>query len=195
MGKLIEVDEEIYNRMTSREKVLAQIASDPKRKAALEKLHKEVDPNVSTPTLDAETKLIEPIEAVRKEFAEFRKSVEDDKATAETERKKAAFEAKWSAGQDKLRSRGFTPDGIKAVEELMAKEGITNHEIAANHWERENPPQAPAMPGGTGAWNFLELPTDGDADLKKLVETKGESASLLDKMTHEALAEIRGVRR
>jgi hypothetical protein len=195
MGKLIEVDEDVYNRSVALQQTLAKIASDPKRKAQLERLHKEVDPTVATPTLDAEAKVAEPIEAVRKEFAEFKKAQEEKAAKDEAERQETAFKTKWSAGQEKLRSRGFTPEGIKAIEELMAKEGITNHEIAANHWEREHPPQPPTMPGATGAWNFLEMPTDGDADLKRLVETKGENVSLLDKMTHEALAEVRGTRR
>ena len=195
MGKLIEVDEDAYNRSLRLQEVVGKIVADPKRKAMLEKLHKEVDPTVATPTLDAEAKVMEPIEALRKELADEKKSRAEADAKRESDAQMAALTAKFEAGRARLRSQKFTPAGIEAVEKIMEEQGITDHDIAAAYFEKQNPPQAPAMPGGTGAWNFLEMPTDTDADLKRLVETKGESNVLLDKMAQSALAEIRGVRR
>ena len=65
--------------------------------------------------------------------------------------------------------------GIEAIEKIMADQGIMNHKIAAAYWEKENPPPTPAMPGGTGSWNFLDLPTDdkGDVEIKALIEAVG----------------------
>ena len=191
----IEVDEEEYARQKRVYDTLAKIVADPKRKAKLEALHKEVDPNVPTPTLEAEKALNEPVEAIRKEFADFKKSQEDDRAKRTEEDQRAALTTRFETGRGKLRAANWTDDGIKAVEDLMEKQGILDHEIAAAYIEKQNPPQPPAMPGGTGSWNFLDIPAeDKDADIKRLITQtalKESSDSVTDKMARDALNEFR----
>ena len=67
--------------------------------------------------------------------------------------------------------------------------------IAAAYIEKQNPPQPPAMPGGTGSWNFLDIPAeDKDADNKRLITQtalKESSDSVTDKMARDALNEFR----
>ncbi len=77
----------------------------------------------------------------------------------------------------------------------MEDKGILDADIAAAYFEKQHPPQAPVTPGGSGAWNFMDMPADGDADLKKLVETKGESEQLIQKMAIDALNDVRGASR
>jgi len=194
----IEVDEEAWNQNESIRKVVAAIAADPKRRAALEKLHKEVDPTIKTPTLDTEKAVIEPVEAVRKEFDEYRKAQEAKEAKAEQEARQAKLNANFEAGRQWCREQKYTPAGIEAIEKIMADKGILDHKDAATIWERDNPPPPPAMPGGSGSWNFLDLPTDeaGDVDIKNLITSVGSKSDgnvdrITDKLAREALMEIR----
>jgi hypothetical protein len=74
----------------------------------------------------------------------------------------------------------------------MDAKGILDPEDAALIFERDNPPPPPAMPGGSGPWNFMEPSPESGDDIKKLIESKGENGLLLDKMVREGLAEVRG---
>lgn len=194
----IEVDEEVWNQNEGIRKVVAAIAADPKRRAALEKLHKEVDPNIKTPALDAEKAVIEPVEAVRKEFEDYKKAQEEKEAKAADESRRARMTSEYEDGRRWMKENKWTPEGIEAVEKIMADKGILDHKIAAAYFEKENPPQPPAMPGGTGSWNFLELPADdkGDVDIKKLIESahnkdEGRLDRVATKMAADALNEFR----
>lgn len=195
MPRMIEVDEDEYRRDVKLRQTVATILANPKAKRVLQEAHKMADPAAITPELDADKALAEREGGIRKEFDDYRKEQADKEAKREQDDKMAALNARYEGGRAKLRGNKWTEDGIKAVEKIMEEQGILDHEIAAAYFEKQNPPQAPSMPGGTGAWNFLEMPTDTDADLKRLVETKGENNVLLDKMAQSALAEIRGVSR
>ena len=74
----------------------------------------------------------------------------------------------------------------------MKEKGIVDPLIAAAYVEKMLPPQLPATPSGGTSWNFIEGVQDGEADLKKLIESKGNYEPLIDKMAHEALSEVRG---
>jgi hypothetical protein len=197
----IEVDEDEWNRNEGIRKTVAAIAADPKRRAQLEKLHKEVDPNIKTPTLDTEKAVVEPVEAVRKEFEDYKKSQADEAAKAQQDALRARQEAEFEKGRRWMQDNKWTPEGIEAVEKIMAEKGILDHKIAAAYFEKENPPQPPAMPGGTGSWNFLDLPTDesGDVDIKNLIQSAnarddGRMDRVASKMAGDALSEFRQAR-
>jgi len=194
----IEVDEDEWNRNEGIRKTVAAIAADPKRRAQLEKLHKEVDPNIKTPTLDVEKSVLEPVEAVRKEFEDYKKAQADEAAKNQQDSLRAKQEAEFESGRRWMQDNKWTPEGIEAVEKIMAEKGILDHKIAAAYFEKENPPQPPSMPGGTGSWNFLDLPTDdqGDVDIKKLIESAhnrddGRLDRVATKMAGDALNEFR----
>ena len=194
----IEVEEEQWNQNESIRKVVAAIAADPKRRAALEKLHKEVDPTIKTPTLDAEKTVAEPVEELRNEIAALKKQQEEERAKADQEARQARLNSEFEAGRQWCREQKYTAAGIEAIEKIMADKGILDHKIAAAYWEKENPPPAPAMPGGSGSWNFLDLPTDeaGDVDIKNLITSVGSKSDgnvdrITDKLAREALMEIR----
>jgi flagellar biosynthesis/type III secretory pathway protein FliH len=193
MPRMVEVDEaEILEARRMRE-VLGKIAADPKRKARLEMLHKEVDPNVPTPTNDqfkpvedAVLKMNETVEALRKERAE-------EKAAAEAERKLSAITNQVESGIARLKQEGWMEEGITKVKAIMEEKGLLDVDDAVAIFERRNPPAAPIAPSGSGAWNFMDAASEGvDADIKKLIETKGESEPLLNKMVNQSLMEIRG---
>jgi hypothetical protein len=189
----IEVDEEQYNLGMRTLATMRKIASNPKNARALEVMHKEIDPSVSTPLADADKIANERVATLEKQLVDMRKENEDARKKDDEERAQGLLKTKWEGGRQKLRDQGFSESAIDKIEkEIMEKEGIVNHEAAAAYWEKMNPPPPPAMPGGVGAWNFLETPAeDKDSDIKRLIETRGNSDVLTDKMAREALNDFR----
>lgn len=187
----IEVDEEELLKLRSLEGVIKKIASDPKRAIALEKLHKEVDPNVPTPRSDMLAPISAEVQEVTKTMATLREELATEKAEREKEKRLGEFERTYNAGFEKLRRDGWTDAGIEGVKKLMEERGITDHEIAAAYFEKLHPPQMPVTPGAVGAWNFAQ-PAQDDDFTKKLLETRGENNPLLDKTIADALADVRG---
>jgi hypothetical protein len=195
MARMIEVDEEVYNQNAKLRDKLRRIAANPKNAAALEAMEKEIEPNVATPHLDQQKAITEPVEALRKDFADFRKGIEDERAKEQEERTKGVLNAKWEAGRAWMLQNGFTEEGVKKIEEeVMAPNGITDHKIAAAYWEKEHPTPPPTTPvGGFGAWNFLDpQPEDkSNENIKNLIGSKGDNELVSDRMAREALNEFR----
>lgn len=193
MPKMIEVDEDTWNRYSHIAGLLGKIVQDPKRKAQIERLHKEVDPNAPTPTLDLEKSQAEPIEALRKELDDYKKSVADERSKQQEEATRAALNARFEAGRKSLKDEGWTAEGIEQLEKMMQEKGIIDHADAAKIFMHDHPPQTPAMPGGTGSWNFLESVNEdeGDKFVKKLIETQGKQDYVVDKAAVQALTEFR----
>ena len=191
----IEVDEEQVRRDSALRATMAKMLGNPKAKALVEEAYKVVDPNAPTPQLDAQRMVHDAVSKTQSEVEALKKQIADDKAAAEQASRMSAFENKVEQGFARLRAQGVTKEGIEGVRKIMEDEGIANPEIAWSHFERLHPPQSPVM-ASTGSWNFIEAPADGTkADLKRLVETKGESVSVVDKLAFEALNEVRGLRR
>lgn len=190
---VIEVEEAELLRSQQARKFVESIWNNPKARRKLLEAQKEVKPD------DPMVKELDKPEPYEEQFAALRKELEDEKksrieaeAKREQDLKLSELRKVRSDGLEKLRGEyRYTADGIKAVEEIMEKKGILDPLDAAAIFERDHPQQAPIAPN-SGSWNFLEPVPDDSADLKKLIETKGENNPLLDKMTREALMEIRG---
>ena len=79
----------------------------------------------------------------------------------------------------------------------MEDKGILDHEIAADHWDKQHPPQMPISPNGRGgAWNFMETNPGAEKDpqqefVDKLIATQGKNDNLIDKRAFETLTEVR----
>lgn len=188
----VEVDEDELVRDRKLRAVVAKIYSNPKAKLLLQQAHKEVDPEAQTPDLDAQKPIDDAISGIKQELTTFINETKKEKQEREERERLDALNNRVASGMADLKRQGWTEDGLKGVRELMDKHGILDPEIAASHYEKLHPPPTPATPGGNGAWNFMEMPSEDDVDLKKLIETKGESTPLLDKMVRETLAETRG---
>ena len=195
MGKRIniEVDEEELQRNQQLRRTLSAIMAHPQGKILAQKAHKLVDPNAVTPELDASEAVNVPVQAIEKKFNDFVAKTEKEQADREEKARMDRLTSEWKAGQASLLAQKWTPDGIKKLEEFMEQKGIVDHEIAAAAFEKLHPPQTPVMPGGTGAWNFLELPTDDTGEyVKKLIDSKGKNNIAVDNAAHAALNEVRG---
>lgn len=189
----IELDEEEILRLRRVEKTVGDMFKHPKAKLLLQEAHKTVDPNAITPDLDAQKPLDDRFKQLSDQNAALAKQISDDKAEREQRDAQLALKSRVDGGIDRLRSQGWTEEGIKGVQDIMEKNGILDPEIAASHFEKLHPPQMPISPtNGTGAWNFLDVPADGaEADLKKLIENRGEGL-IVDKLANDALREVRG---
>ena len=188
----VEIDEDELTALQRVTAVVNNVMKNPKAAVLVEQALKTVDPNAKTPNMDREAAVAAPVDDIRKEFSEYKKQQEADKLAADNQRKLDAIQVNVTEGIGRLRRAGWTDDGIAGVQKTMEERGIIDVDIAAAYYEKQHPPQAPMTPGGSGAWNFMEMPDSTDADLKKLVETKGESVALIDKMAHDALQEVRG---
>lgn len=187
----IEVDEEEFNRTQRVMSSLRKIADNPATRLKLQALHKEVEPNAPTPELDQAKILQEPLTKLQADFDAYKKERADADAEREKTAKIAELTGRWEQGRAALKRAGYTDEGLKALEEFMEKRGIIDHEVGAAAHEKMYPQPAPVTPSGIGAWNFLEVADDVDADIKKLIETKGSSEQLADRMAHKALNEVR----
>ena len=188
----VEIDEAELLNLRRLQGVASKIVANPKAKALLEQAHKVIDPNAPTPTLDQEKIVAEPMQAALKRVADLEEQIKKDKEEREQADKLSRLNATVESGFAKLRADGWQEDGIKKVDELMKEKGILDPIIAAAYIEKSMPKADPVTPTGTGSWNFIEGVQDGEADLKKLIDSKGNNESLADKMARDALNEIRG---
>lgn len=191
----VEIDETEYVRAQSLTRLAKNIMAHPDAKKLLQRAHKLVDPNAVTPDLDAEAAVDSKVASVAEELKALKAERAAEKEAAEREKVVSKVTQSVEKGFDTLRRQGWTEDGINGVRSLMEEKGLLDVEDAATLFEKRNPPPAPATPSGSGAWNFLEMPTDGADDLKQLISSRGENEQLLRKMTNDALTDVRGTPR
>jgi hypothetical protein len=196
MGKTIEVDELEFNNGQETIAAVRKIMAHPKAALLVEQARKLVDPNAPTPRLDNEKTVNEPVEKLQAKIDELNKKIEDDKAEREKNSKLETLQRRVEAGNAKLLQQGWTADGIKALDEFREKEGIIDPMLAAPAYENLHGAQvAPATPSSHfGRWDFTEPSTQDENYTKKLLETRGESESLVTQEAMKALKEFRGGR-
>lgn len=191
----IEIDEAEYNRLAALHGIASRIVANPNARKRLEEAHKLVDPNATTPLLDQERQLAEPVNALKTEFSEqiaaLKKEREDEKREATLARIAADQERAFG----RLRSQRYTDEGIESIRKLMETKGLIDVDDAVAIWERQNPPPAPATPSGgmTGSsWGFTDVNADTDKSIQELIATRGQVDSVADRMAAQALNEFRG---
>lgn len=192
---MVEVDEEELRRNHALRATVSKILQDPKAKRLMEQAHKLVDKEAVTPGLDADEKIEAAVGATKAEVEALKKQMAEDRAAREHEGKVGALQKSIDDGISALVADGWMPDGIAAVRKLMEEKGIVDPAIAAAYYEKTHPPAAPVA-GGGGPWNFINATAEGDdPDWKKLIETRGESDAVVDKMARDALNDARGLTR
>jgi len=194
MAKVIEVDETEFNNGQQTIAAVRKLMAHPDAALLIERARKLVEPDAPTPRLDAHKQTNEPIEKLHTEIAELKKSLAEEKAETEKNSKLAALADKVEKGNAKLKAEGWTADGLKALDEFREKEGILDPVHAAAVYEKLHGAQVvPATPSSSfGGWDFTN-PSEQDSDYtKKLLETKGESESLVMNQAMKSLKEFRG---
>jgi hypothetical protein len=190
----VEIDEAEYNRLSALHGIASKIVANPAARKRLEEAHKLVDPSATTPMLDQERQLNEPVNALKTELsteiAALRKEREDEKRDAAV----ARIASEQDRGFGRLRAARWTDEGIESVRKIMETKGIADVDDAVAIFERNNPPATPATPSGgmTGSsWGFTDVNTDTDKSIQDLIATKGQVDSISDRMAMSALNEFR----
>lgn len=192
MARNVEIDEAEFARLSKLNNFAHGMLQNPEAAKLLERAAKLVDPHIKTPRLDQEAAIQTPMQKLQDDMAAMRKQMEDERAATTQSQTLNALSSQREEGLRRLRQTGWLDESIKAVEQLMTDKGILDVEIAAAYYEKQHPPQAPMMPGSSGGWGFMEaVADDSDADLKKLIETKGEQDSVVNHIAHKALTEFR----
>lgn len=142
--------------------LLDKLLSSPKTRRQAEKLIKEHYPETVTSDDVAEpfVKEVETkVDALSKEFKDFVKDFKGNKLDSKLAEDIAYLREK----------RDFTEEGIEKLKKLMVEKEIPDIVVAADHWERQNPPKAqePSIMSPTD-WGFGRKTED--ADLKLLFE-------------------------
>jgi hypothetical protein len=195
MAKLVEVDEDEWNRMTTLRAVAAKIVSNSSARKMLEQAHKMVEPNAPTPMLDAEAAHLAPIKETEKRLSEEIAALKKEREDEKREQTLASIAQRQQDGLNRLRRNGYTDEGVAAVQKLMEDKGLLDVDDAVAIFERNHPPQVPATPGGgiTGQpWNFTDVGAgEADKSIQQLIDTRGGNDSLVDRMAANALNEFR----
>lgn len=127
------------------EKMLA----GPNRLEALS-LFKKTFPDVPVPEIDAAKPVNDQIEALRKEFADYRETIEKERTENETRRRESEATDTVSRGRTWLRrDKKLDDEGVAAVEKVMQDIGMPNYEVAFNHWHAQQPPEPAVLPQST----------------------------------------------
>jgi hypothetical protein len=197
MAKMIEVDETEFANGQETIKAVREMLAHPDAALLVERARKLVKPDVPTPRLDAHKQANEPIEKLEAKIAELQKKVDDKESEREKNEKLAALQKMVDAGHEQLKREGWQPDGLKALAEWQEKKGILDPIDAAAAYERQHGSQvAPATPSShIGGWDFTNPSTQDEDYTKKLLETKGESESLVMQQAMKSLNEFRGSNR
>lgn len=119
-----------------------KILQGPQR-LAMFRVIKAAYPDQVIPELDAAAPVTAEIEAIRKEFADYREEVKKEKAAeAEAHRKSAATDT-IDKGRSWLRQQGCDDDGVVEVEKIMQDNNLANYEVAFSHYARSHPKTEP----------------------------------------------------
>jgi hypothetical protein len=194
MAKVIEVDETEFANGQQTIAAVRKLMAHPEASLLIEKARKLVEPDAPTPRLDAHKQVNEPIEKLQGEIVELKKSLAEKDAEREKNEKLSALAAKVERGNSKLLSEGWTADGLKALDEFREKEGILDPVHAAAVYEKLHGSQvAPATPSShIGGWDFTTPAKEDEDYTKKLLESRGESESLVMNQAMKSLNDFRG---
>ncbi|MDE2020974.1 MAG: hypothetical protein KGJ13_11610, partial [Patescibacteria group bacterium] len=159
----------------------------------LQQAQKTINPNAVIPEIDAVAPVNKELAEIRKELADDRAARQKEKADAEAESRKQAFANQWAAGQARMRSAGYTKEGLDALEKFMEERGIADHEIAAAAFERINPP-APPVDSTPVGFDAISAVASTNEQIKKLIETRGQDRHATGSLVKQALSEVRTAR-
>lgn len=175
---MAEISDEQLRILNGSKALLDKLLSSPKTKRQVEKAIKEHYPETLTSEDVAEPyvkEFSEKVEGLSKEFKEFVKDFKGKQLDDKLERDIQYLRAE----------RDFTDDGIEKLKKLMVEKEIPDIVVAADHWERQNPPKVQEtsilQPSDWGIGRKTE-----DPDLKLLFEDEDAWA---DKEARKAWSE------
>lgn len=187
----IEVDETAFLAQRNVVALVEKALANPATRAAMQKIAKTINPEASTPDLDAKEEVLQIVEQERTARLALEKRLDDEKADRDNSKRQEDFANQWNGQKARLRNHGWLDEGIEKVEALAQERGIVDLEAAAALYEKLNPPADPVTPSGIGAFNLFEPATHDADEMAKLVESRGDDATVLSSMVNKALGDAR----
>ena len=192
MPRAVEIDEAELLAKNQVVGLVDLISKDPKARKMFHQAVKAVKPDIVIPEVDAANEVLSEISKEREAREALEKRLADRDAKDEADRRTAAFAASWNAQKDKLRDEGWMDDGLAEVEKLAQERGIVDLEAAASLHQKLHPPAEIVSPnGGFGAFDLFQPTGEEDANMKRLMETKGDDDIAIRSMVNQALTEGR----
>jgi len=132
MPDMVELTDEEVKLLRGSKALMDQLLKSPKTRREAEKLIKTLHPEAVT-TDDVAAPYIERIDGLEKKIDKFLEGYQGEK-----------LDGKLAKDFDFLReTRSYTKDGIEKIKQIMVEKQIPDAIVAADHWERQNPPPPP----------------------------------------------------
>lgn len=178
---LIEVEQSEFETLRKQaadslpsKQLLDKLGANPKTRAQVLALMKEVNPNLVIPELDAAKPVLDKVAALEEKLAAKEKAEAEKEAKAAEAAQKSEIEKTIKGGRKKLSEAGWTKEGIEGVEKLMQERGLADYEAAAALFEKENPKEESTVPSNfTKSWDLFEAPADNELIKKAVSMPKG----------------------
>src|ERR1700722_19518949 len=108
-----------------------QALTNPKTRARVLEIQKELDPTFTAPELETRSYVDERLGKFETLVTSFIDETKTQREQEKQDREKAALENKWAEGRAQIRQTpGVTDEYVGKVEEFMQKNGIIDHGIA-----------------------------------------------------------------
>ena len=186
----IAVEESEWLSQQAVSKVVNQMLNHPKARPLVLQARKESDPNAVIPEIDAVVKVKAEFEDMRALIAQEKADRAQAKMDAEEQRRISEFSDGWKQQKSKLRNSGWSAEGVEAVEAFAQENGVADLTIAADAYEKRNPPPEPVHPNGFGSFGFFDRP-EKDVFVKSMLDSHGENEGALDAEIRAVLSDCR----
>lgn len=191
----VEVDEVQLANLQNTAKIVQGLLQNPKTRGKVLAAYKEAHPNAHVPEIDGQAPVIQRIEGIERAVMTF---ITESKTAAdkkEVDGQIARLRSDQEKGRKLLKDKGYTPEGIKALEEFRDTKGLVEYEDAVRLYELDNPPPQVNDPSGLGGHNFFEAirhEADQNDFHKHLFETQGNNDGVVEREAMNAIRELRG---
>lgn len=151
--------------------VLDRISSDPKTRARVLELIKEVSPQTPIPEIDATKPILAELNALKAELANDRKARAEADSKRETDSRTKNVENTIASERKKLRKSGYSDESIKAIEDVMEERGLADYDAASALFERDRPrDEESILPSSYGRnWDLFETSEKDDETIRKAI--------------------------
>lgn len=191
----VEIDETQLGSLNTIAKITQGLLNNPKTRKAYLSAVKEAHPNIAIPEIDAAAPIEQHMSGIEKKMTDFMIKMEADREAERTERVKRGVDRQVDEGRLLMRKRGYTDEGIKAVEDMMSAEGIGDYNNALKIYEHDHPLPSVGRPGRTNIFEFIDesaKPAEKQAEyIKDLMATRGDDENVLNRQISTVLNEVR----
>jgi hypothetical protein len=188
---LVEIDETqlgAYQKVTEE---LNRLLNNPKTRRMVLQAKKTLDPDALIPELDAAEPLRAEQDAISQKLDALQKRLEEAEEKRVERERLQELSSVWEKGRSKLRTNGYTDEGLQEVEKFMEEKGIADHEVAAAAFERLHPPVEPVRSTGGNRFDLFNA-DDRTSDHMKALLNNPDDPIALDSIINDTLRQVRG---